>query len=370
MLTRQRIAAVTLSSITWGGAFIIGAAFTLTMITLVWQRFQATPTITTIDTYYYPIWNVPFPAVTICNINQVYRPATKNIERKLYAVRPPDTFLELISAILFCFSSRLSYGVSQSNIDNFFKGLAGLVKPPYRAPTEVMLNVSNIIAEMGYTTETLLREVMQPCNKMISSCSWLDKDAPCDELFKVSKSSEGFCCSFNYHKLENGTQKEKYLRVSGARILRLAFATALYFKCFYCFCAGAGDYVGLRYMLSSEVEHYVSYTISFHGFTTMIHFPGDFVDMPPDIAIIQPGYFIKAMITPSVVETDASVRWLPLEQRKCRFPDEYHSLLYDQYRHSSCITRCRLFAILERCNCIPFHYPHTSECNIVNFMSF
>lgn len=48
------------------------------------MRYDSTPFITTIETTSYPIWNVPFPAVTVCNINKVYRPASENIRAKLY----------------------------------------------------------------------------------------------------------------------------------------------------------------------------------------------------------------------------------------------------------------------------------------------
>lgn len=62
----------------------MGAVFAIVLMGLVWDRFQTTPTITTVETNNYPIWNVPFPAITICNINKVYAPATKNITDKLY----------------------------------------------------------------------------------------------------------------------------------------------------------------------------------------------------------------------------------------------------------------------------------------------
>lgn len=67
----------------WGGSILIGAAFAFIIINLVWQRFELKPTITRVETNFYPIWNVPFPSVTICNINKVYRPATLNITKQL-----------------------------------------------------------------------------------------------------------------------------------------------------------------------------------------------------------------------------------------------------------------------------------------------
>lgn len=72
-----------LSLVIWSSACIMGAVFAIVLMNLVWKRFQTTPTITTVETNNYPIWNVPFPAVTICNINKVYSPATKNITEKL-----------------------------------------------------------------------------------------------------------------------------------------------------------------------------------------------------------------------------------------------------------------------------------------------
>lgn len=67
----------------WAGACAAGAVFAVVLMGLVWDRFQTTPTITTVETNNYPIWNLPFPAVTICNINKVYAPAAKNITDKL-----------------------------------------------------------------------------------------------------------------------------------------------------------------------------------------------------------------------------------------------------------------------------------------------
>lgn len=71
------------SIIVWGGVITIAFLLSILMTIWIWQRSQNTPTLTTIDTYYYPIWNVPFPAVTFCNINVVYRPAMEQLMRKL-----------------------------------------------------------------------------------------------------------------------------------------------------------------------------------------------------------------------------------------------------------------------------------------------
>lgn len=45
----------------WASAVIVGAVFSFALMSLVWDRFQTTPTITTVETNNYPIWNLPFP---------------------------------------------------------------------------------------------------------------------------------------------------------------------------------------------------------------------------------------------------------------------------------------------------------------------
>lgn len=81
--SRQRRLRKLISLSFWSVACVMGAVFAIVLMGLVWDRFQTTPTITTVETNNYPIWNVPFPAVTVCNINKVYAPAARNITDKL-----------------------------------------------------------------------------------------------------------------------------------------------------------------------------------------------------------------------------------------------------------------------------------------------
>lgn len=63
----------------WIVATLSGALFSIYMMILVWNRFTNTPTVTTVETINNPISEVPFPAVTVCNINKVHYPNTKRI---------------------------------------------------------------------------------------------------------------------------------------------------------------------------------------------------------------------------------------------------------------------------------------------------
>jgi amiloride-sensitive sodium channel len=56
------------------------------MMKIVWLRFNESPTVTNVETTTYPIWNIPFPAVTLCNNNKVYQPAAIKLAESLWVL--------------------------------------------------------------------------------------------------------------------------------------------------------------------------------------------------------------------------------------------------------------------------------------------
>lgn len=56
----------------------------------------------------------------------------------------------------------------------------------------------DVLFQMNYTIEHLMFDMMEPCSQLMKSCSWLGTNIPCEQLFRVATSAEGFCCSFNY----------------------------------------------------------------------------------------------------------------------------------------------------------------------------
>lgn len=104
-----------------------------------------------------------------------------------------------------CF--RKERGISESSINNVLSKLADLVRPQFIDWNEDNSQTYAAINEMGYTTETLMFELMQPCEKMLQQCFWLNQKMPCASLFRVTTSSGGFCCSFNYNSIKGFLKK-------------------------------------------------------------------------------------------------------------------------------------------------------------------
>lgn len=87
---------------------------------------------------------------------------------------------------------------------HFLSNLSKLVQPEY--VDDMHTQPLTVLTELNYTTEKLMFELMQPCDIMLDTCIWLGKFVPCDQIFRVAKSSEGFCCSFNYNSLKDNLE--------------------------------------------------------------------------------------------------------------------------------------------------------------------
>lgn len=71
---------------------------------------------------------------------------------------------------------------------------------------DVFERTHQILDELDYKTETLMKELMHPCHKLLEKCSWLGKFVPCDTIFRIAKSIEGYCCSFNYDAINDSLE--------------------------------------------------------------------------------------------------------------------------------------------------------------------
>lgn len=55
-----------------------------------------------------------------------------------------------------------------------------------------------LLLDTNNMTLTDLLIALRPCEDLFESCAWDGINANCSELFKVSYTFTGICCSFNY----------------------------------------------------------------------------------------------------------------------------------------------------------------------------
>lgn len=82
--------------------------------------------------------------------------------------------------------------------------LAKLISPSQI--DSIFLRTYGYLEDLNYTTHSLMLELMQPCENMVKHCQWLGKEMPCESLFRVTMSTEGFCCAFNNKALKDALE--------------------------------------------------------------------------------------------------------------------------------------------------------------------
>ncbi|KAG7200266.1 hypothetical protein KM043_017735 [Ampulex compressa] len=308
--------------------------FCVTLMIRMWFNFSDNPTVTVIDTSN-PIWKLPFPAVTICNNNKVYKPHA-------------DAIATVLS----------SNGFDRTLSNKLFSSLMKLIRPD-------KIEIDNSTASwaldiLGFTVERLMYELMQPCSSLLVRCAWLGQIYDCSKIFKTVKSNEGFCCGFNYHyELSKSYGYDHFWlknlsRNSEIDFLTLNSSAQLPGVKKILDAPGAGRDVGLAVALNIEGQAYKSSVRPYVGATILIHDPIDFPDIGIQSATVRNGHVLAVSVTGTGIGSGQDIRKLPLHKRNCLFDGETSG--ERSYSYQTCISECLHKRIQESCGCLPFFY--------------
>lgn len=140
----------------FGLSFLMVISLAAYFISNVWQKWNETPVIIGMDPVSTNIRDIPFPAVTICNMNQVKKSFVESLVEKKDKI-----ILESIC----------TQGDTLDD-DTAIEGKWSYVR-------EFLLNAS------------------QPCSAMIKLCKFGMRVIDCEMSFKSVLTDEGLCCTFN-----------------------------------------------------------------------------------------------------------------------------------------------------------------------------
>lgn len=235
--------------------------------------------------------------------------------------------------ILFSLSS-LEKGFSNQTIRQFFLSLEKLTRPAYLNAT--FLSLYATLEDLGYSTETMMFELRQPCDRLIKRCMWMGKVVRCDHLFRTSRSAEGFCCSFNYKTSRQYLETLVKTTNVGIFSLTLSLPVSLYdsdnntnavdqINAPILKVSGYGAFVGLAITLQPEVKYYISDTKAVGTFI-FIHGPYEYPDTKVSYLLGTLATDVNIAVIPQVVESSNEIRLLPVEKRKCYFENEVFHL--------------------------------------------
>jgi hypothetical protein len=65
---------------------VVGLGASIVMLCAAWERNDMNPTLIALNTAHYPVWNIDFPAVTLCGLNRIKKSRAITMTNKWYAI--------------------------------------------------------------------------------------------------------------------------------------------------------------------------------------------------------------------------------------------------------------------------------------------
>ncbi|XP_067633200.1 pickpocket protein 28 [Eurosta solidaginis] len=312
-------------------AFLAAIITTANLIVNVYAKWISTPVIIGISPHATSILNIPFPAITVCNMNQVLAGRVAN-----YTPESEEGALLKI----FCNSGVFS----EDKV--------------WEAPNFKNNNLK---------FEDFLNEHAQPCSKMLLSCSYGADGGNCSDLFQEIISDEGFCCVFNILQ-PNFLLTRSTVRTSNMRKPNKArkpidwnpetgYPSDLPPKYTPRAASGTGVTMGLSLVLDSALDEYYCSTTNGPGFKVGIHSPIESTSIKETAYVFPVGYETRVRIEVVSSEATENLRTMPREDRQCLFNGEENLLFYAHYSRRNCESECQVKFIYEQCKCQPFNLP-------------
>ncbi|XP_066261767.1 pickpocket protein 28-like [Euwallacea similis] len=309
----------------WLISFSLAIGFAAYFISNIYVKWKSSPVIISFSPFDADLSSIPFPAVTICNMNQAKKSQAEEI---------------------------IKHGsiVDKKLLDDSCNG------------NTTFDSTENIKWE---TLRNFLVRVGNSCTDILKLCQWGSQTIDCEDVFNNDLTDEGLCCSFNrlppqkiFRNLKdisilNQTYPENVYDWNAEK----GFKDMKYGEYIPRRPLGAGAHLGLTVILDAQVDNYYCSSTRSTGFKVILSNPIETPKMADFGFLISPGLETRVTIEPSIREATSSLRSVPIINRQCYFSNERPLQYYRTYTQRNCLQECQSNYTLRECNCIPYYLP-------------
>ncbi|XP_030023452.2 sodium channel protein Nach-like [Manduca sexta] len=296
----------------WFSFTAVGAVTTCIIIVSLWEKFQTNPTITGLDTDFHN-WDVPFPAVTVCDINPVDEELLEEYIENVWGSDPPEQAADVLRWL-----TTLSYSSIVEHASEFTQYPELVGHSDHDAPA------------LAKDPKDAVFKIVRHCESMFYDCEWKGDSEECCDLLIPVFTEMGFCYAFNSrHAGKTGPSQsqveqfvEAFIHETDAK-WSIMFNTDRKNTTFDIYIHSTEEMAGLeqsaQHSWDRRVEK-VSFSVK-HTYTT------------------------------------EDARQLSIRQRRCIFADEQRLETSKVYTYSACMRQCRMQRCRSFCKCVPHFYP-------------
>ncbi|KAF9805785.1 hypothetical protein SFRURICE_009417 [Spodoptera frugiperda] len=292
------------------GCSLVSAGF---FILNIYAKWRSSPMIVSINPENMPLSNLPFPALTVCNVNQ----AKKTVAERYWTYgNPVDK--KLLQSLC----------TTKDDSEIFEDGIAGR-------------------ADWDHTRSFLIN-VTQPCSEMLAQCIWDSSVMNCEDLFNAQLTDEGLCCTFNV------VHRNKMFRnPRSLNDLNITFPSP------------AVDWTPEDgYPADAPPDGFPWRPKGKNNTLILLHNPTETPKIRNLGGIYGPGREARIAIWPRISDAQPSLRSIDIKKRLCLFSNEKELVFFRTYTLKNCEMECEAQAMLDVCKCVYYYMPKNKSTRI------
>ncbi|CAG4955982.1 unnamed protein product [Parnassius apollo] len=322
------------------------------LIRKVWIKWNESPVIVSFAENSTPVWQIPYPAVTICFETKALQ-TRFNFTKYFHLYNNNATYMKLTEEERFMFED------------------VTLVCDDHLAPARGRKFSS------GNATVENLKQVSPNISEFFFGCKWKDiPKASCSDLFSPILTEDGICYTFNtmgaeqLFRMENLHKDYKYLESINSSqrwTLEEGYPPSTPLETYPHRGSGYGAKAGLTILLQTK-EIDLDYLCKgpVQGFKILLHNPAELPRLSQQYFRSPLSQEVVVAVRPKMMTTSDGLKPYNPTVRQCYFPSERYLSYYKVYTQANCEIECLTNFTYVRCGCVHFGMPHGPNMTVCN----
>ncbi|KAF7267710.1 hypothetical protein GWI33_019099 [Rhynchophorus ferrugineus] len=320
----------------WILIFCLSLTTCISVVYEVFKKWQKSPIIVNFASQEVNIFDITFPAVTICPETKVFSDHfnySYTLRRSLNQTMPKEQLKKLQYMSILC------------NTNEYF----------------------DKIPKVSTIDQEFFNFLKEGSPSFLTKCSWMGQESPCNQIFQPFYTDEGLCQTFNMlSKKELFTDAVENIDPPPVtyKDRRVQHWSADHG---YTDEAGIDTYPRRALLSGATNSLMVNFAVNntdldygcthFQGYKVVLHSPHRFPTVHSHYFRIPLKKSVSAAITPSVLTTSQDVGEYNVKKRKCYFQTDMKLKFFANYSQINCKMECLINLTIDICGCVQYFMP-------------